>query len=201
MFEDRLWSLRKHSPHMNDTLGNRQVHLNDLGIACREFSEKYGYEFEKDAKSYGANSAFRGFSAIDVVNHKYIVKYNIDWTMERKWFVLAHECSHILLHHQYLKVPLMNTRQEIEEEAHFFAQLCFWPVNWIFSEESFPDTPQDEEGIIQALVDYQLEVFRLNSWNVRPQKLHLFAYLFLRRMERLLPRNYARLISSKYPYL
>ena len=201
MFEDRLWLIKKKSSTLRENLGKRPLRLTDLKKACQEFALAYGYKFillplPRDI----GEQKIRGYSYA-TKDHYYVVNLNYHYRLERLWYFGAHEMSHVLLHHLYLGAPFKDSRQEIEEEAHFFAQLCFWPLDYIFSDQYCIEKSMDEEMIIKVLVNFQKDFFDLNDFHYVPHKLHLFAYLFLRRMERFLPFNYQKLMNSYYPIL
>jgi hypothetical protein len=204
MFEDRLAYIRKRIPSLGG-LGFRPVRMADLGDACREFAEIFGYQFvvrtirpQENIDPYMA----RGFS-YSTADHKYVVVVNDTESYEKTWYFGAHECAHVLLHSLYLRPWPGNMPffQEVEEEAHFFAQLCFWPLNRIFFEQECEPPLGNEEKILSVLVNHQKEFFRDSSYHLLDHKAHLFAYLFLRRMERMLPRNYQKLMNLCYPII
>ncbi len=47
------------------------------------------------------------------------------------WFFIAHEIGHLILHADLVELGLVNQSPEVEEQANFFARLCFWPMERI----------------------------------------------------------------------
>lgn len=213
MFEDRLQYLRKRIESLGNSIGYRPVIMTALRESCERLAELYGYQLVVIYLPPGMidPKILRGFSKVKR-DHRYVIVINRTEDYEKNWYFAAHECGHVLLHHLYLLPPdeessssspdflsVDPAMQEVEEEAHFFAQLCFWPLNQIFSDDNPRPPSLNEAGLIQALVDYQKEQFDAWGYDYLDHKLHLYAYLFLRRMERLLPRNYNRLLNQYYP--
>lgn len=159
MFEDRLWSLRKNSEHFNRILGQRQIREKDLHLIGQEVATRYGYTVVYDPindpaipwdESHGTSFVTR--------DPAYVISYCTSGHRERDWFCLAHEYAHILLHHHCLTIDFEDKRHGIEEEAHFFGQLCFWPINWIFSPDyaaSFISQTEDLEWQTKGITEFQ----------------------------------------------
>ena len=192
MFENRLKNVLSKSKTIRNNLGNKPLPLAKLEKGCKEFAKCYKYGFEVRALSGIPTQEWRGFSTFSE-SRIYYVLIDKNLTEEKKWFIGAHECAHILFHHYYLRDTNHRANRENEEEAHLFAQLCFWPLNKIAARGPFD---MGENGLVKALVDYQMVEFEKKGFNYERDKLEIYAYLFIRRLERFMPHTYHRLLSS-----
>ena len=82
-----------------------------------------------------------------------------------RWFLLAHEIGHLLLHQHVLRTPFDSRSTALnalaDREADLFARLAFWPVIPLFGGGSSGTPPFQlkRESVSRALVRYHFDSF------------------------------------------
>ncbi|MBI5527582.1 MAG: ImmA/IrrE family metallo-endopeptidase [Deltaproteobacteria bacterium] len=131
------------------------------------------------------------------INQKYIKEDK----RNARWFLMAHELGHYCLHKTWIEFDRVIDSNAIqEEEADFFARLCFWPLNKIaddiYEKGKAENIRYTREDVINHLVEY-LEQKGISTSN-RP-KIQRIAFNFLLIYEKELPDNYKSFAARVFP--
>ena len=135
----------------------------------------------------------------------YVMFFNAALSPSEYWFALAHEIGHLALHKGLLHDSHLDRENFfMEEEATFFAQMTFWPLNALFAKFT-----QDhvaawcEENIIMFLarVAEQNLNHTVGGHRVSTSRLLTFSTAFWNRFQRYLPESFNRFIGMNSPVI
>ena len=136
----RLMMANLASPTLSGSLGRRSLYPDDLEAILREILLP-----GEDCRFIPLDDQERNFRARLIVlpwdgglRRTYLFFYNSAFTDNARWYFLAHEIAHVILHKPIL-TRLMNLNRVgyplyfLDEEADFLAQLIFWPILRLYS--------------------------------------------------------------------
>ncbi len=139
MLDTRLSYARGVSETLREDLGRNQIDKDGLLDIATDITTRLKCEFEFASidlpkEQFKALVAFK--SSIRtyclLINKNLIAGSESEKsTSPSEWFFIAHEVGHIVLHRDLFDVEVMRQSPELEDQADFFARLCFWPLERI----------------------------------------------------------------------
>ncbi|MDP8257228.1 MAG: hypothetical protein P9M14_15895 [Candidatus Alcyoniella australis] len=115
---------------------------------------------------------------------------------ESKWFYLAVEVAHLLLHKDLLEIPNFERSPKdvinANDEAFLFAQLCLWPIKSIFPGNNQQKQRSDDD-LVKILCSEYNKTYEQYNLKYPRRKAAAQCWSFLNRLRLHLPEYYKQI--------
>lgn len=174
MLETRLFYAKQISNTLSRKIGREFIDREDLKEIAKEFAKGIKSnavicetsvdptEGPVDPKDYRAWTS----CVIDSSQIYYYIWINTNGPKDYAlWFTTAHEIGHFLIHRGIMQiVGLEKISAELEEQADFFARMCFWPMErLVFAMATGFDLTKNYKKIMSAKIKLNSSVSYSNK--------------------------------------